>query len=416
VKSPDRTHYGELDVREDATPSRIRAAFRRLALRHHPDRNPNDDAAEETFKRVSAAYGVLDDITKREEYDRWLRAAREAATIDRDASHAERTTQEPGSERGPCSESQGAPPAAYASKDRTAAAIAHARHRPPTLEKLVTVLFLSFFPVAVLTVYVWISLVTGLGLSVWAAYRWRKAQRARLIARIEAAAEREQGVALGTPDNPWVSAAIIGYALLFLFRAALDFPALVAHNEQAYQPRLVQVAPPTRVGESRPKLEIVTPVDRQDAGETLKREDIAKLEQVTTGSETVEQQAQKGAAAYKELCGQKPSFGYEHGAIVGLRELIQRHAHDPGSIEVVGCTTPIITADTCWIFQCNVRGKNALGARVLQTRTYQGTRFGFHDETVQSVPINPALEIESPALPGEPSLQHAYRGGPDPDL
>src|SRR5450432_1827687 len=92
VKSRDRTYYGELDVREDATPSRIRAAFRRLALRHHPDRNPNDDAAEATFKRVSAAYVVLSDITKREEYDRWLRAAREAATGDRDASHVERTT------------------------------------------------------------------------------------------------------------------------------------------------------------------------------------------------------------------------------------------------------------------------------------------------------------------------------------
>jgi molecular chaperone DnaJ len=75
VTSSDRTYYGELDVREDATPSRIRSAFRKLARRYHPDRNPRDDAAEANFKRINTAYLVLSDAAKREAYDETLRAA-----------------------------------------------------------------------------------------------------------------------------------------------------------------------------------------------------------------------------------------------------------------------------------------------------------------------------------------------------
>lgn len=103
-------------------------------------------------------------------------------------------------------------------------------HRAPSLAEVAGVVALSFFPVALLTAVAWVSLLAGLGLSVWATVRWRKARRVRLIARIEAALEREQGIAIGNPDNPWISAAIIGFALLFLLRAAMDFPALVAYH------------------------------------------------------------------------------------------------------------------------------------------------------------------------------------------
>jgi molecular chaperone DnaJ len=63
-------HYKTLGVGRDASASEIKAAYRKLALQHHPDRNPGDHAAEERFKEVSLAYAVLSDDEKRSRYDR----------------------------------------------------------------------------------------------------------------------------------------------------------------------------------------------------------------------------------------------------------------------------------------------------------------------------------------------------------
>ena len=63
--------YHTLGVEPDANESEIKAAYRRLALKFHPDRNPGDKQAEERFKQVSAAYAVLRDGTSRLNYDRY---------------------------------------------------------------------------------------------------------------------------------------------------------------------------------------------------------------------------------------------------------------------------------------------------------------------------------------------------------
>jgi molecular chaperone DnaJ len=64
------TYYYEiLEVEREATLEEVRAAYRRLALRYHPDKNPGDGAAEEQFKRISEAYQVLADTEKRQLYD-----------------------------------------------------------------------------------------------------------------------------------------------------------------------------------------------------------------------------------------------------------------------------------------------------------------------------------------------------------
>jgi curved DNA-binding protein CbpA len=65
-----KDYYGVLELHPEATEEEIRRAYRRLALRWHPDRNAGDARAEERFKEISEAYAVLIDPAKRREYDR----------------------------------------------------------------------------------------------------------------------------------------------------------------------------------------------------------------------------------------------------------------------------------------------------------------------------------------------------------
>ena len=64
-----RDYYSVLGINEDASSQEIKKAYRMLALKHHPDRNPGDKTAEERFKEISEAYGVLIDTQKRRDYD-----------------------------------------------------------------------------------------------------------------------------------------------------------------------------------------------------------------------------------------------------------------------------------------------------------------------------------------------------------
>jgi DnaJ-class molecular chaperone len=64
-----RDPYQELGVSRSASADEIRKAFRKLAKQNHPDTNPNNKEAEERFKRVSAAFDILGDTTKRGKFD-----------------------------------------------------------------------------------------------------------------------------------------------------------------------------------------------------------------------------------------------------------------------------------------------------------------------------------------------------------
>jgi molecular chaperone DnaJ len=64
-------YYEVLGVSRDAGDQELKSAYRRLAMKYHPDRNPGDDAAEEKFKTASEAYQVLSDAEKRAAYDRY---------------------------------------------------------------------------------------------------------------------------------------------------------------------------------------------------------------------------------------------------------------------------------------------------------------------------------------------------------
>src|SRR5215475_10073126 len=66
-----RDYYEILGVTRTATEAELKAAFRKLAMQHHPDRNPGDKDCEHRFKELNEAYEVLKDGDKRAAYDRF---------------------------------------------------------------------------------------------------------------------------------------------------------------------------------------------------------------------------------------------------------------------------------------------------------------------------------------------------------
>ncbi len=66
-----RDYYEILGVSRNATDEEIKKAYRKLALKYHPDRNPGDKEAEERFKEAAEAYEVLRDPQKRQIYDQY---------------------------------------------------------------------------------------------------------------------------------------------------------------------------------------------------------------------------------------------------------------------------------------------------------------------------------------------------------
>ncbi len=75
-----RDYYEVLGVNKGASASELKKAYRKLALKYHPDKNPDDSIAEEKFKEAAEAYEVLSDNNKRERYNRFGHAGMKGAT------------------------------------------------------------------------------------------------------------------------------------------------------------------------------------------------------------------------------------------------------------------------------------------------------------------------------------------------
>ena len=66
-----RDYYEVLGVSKNASEDEIKKAYRKLAIKYHPDRNPDDPEAEAKFKEAAEAYDVLHDPQKRQQYDQF---------------------------------------------------------------------------------------------------------------------------------------------------------------------------------------------------------------------------------------------------------------------------------------------------------------------------------------------------------
>jgi len=75
-----RDYYEVLGVIKSSSSEEIKKAYRKLALKYHPDRNKGDKAAESKFKEASEAYHVLSDKDRRKNYDQFGHAAFEGAS------------------------------------------------------------------------------------------------------------------------------------------------------------------------------------------------------------------------------------------------------------------------------------------------------------------------------------------------
>src|SRR5438094_5649766 len=65
----NKDYYAVLGVPASVTQDEVKKQYRKLAAKHHPDKNPNDPKAAERFKEISEAYQVLGDASRRKQYD-----------------------------------------------------------------------------------------------------------------------------------------------------------------------------------------------------------------------------------------------------------------------------------------------------------------------------------------------------------
>jgi curved DNA-binding protein len=87
-----KDYYSVLGVNKNATGDEIKKAFRKLAVKYHPDRNPDNKASEEKFKEISEAYEVLGDTDKRQKYDQFGRYWQSAPSGSRQSPWGDNTS------------------------------------------------------------------------------------------------------------------------------------------------------------------------------------------------------------------------------------------------------------------------------------------------------------------------------------
>lgn len=89
-----KDYYKILGVNPDSTQDEIKKAYRKLAMKYHPDKNPNDKKAEEKFKKVAAAYEILGNPVKREDYDQFGNTSNASSASGGSHSNSGKTSDE----------------------------------------------------------------------------------------------------------------------------------------------------------------------------------------------------------------------------------------------------------------------------------------------------------------------------------
>lgn len=86
------THYDNLKVARDAPPEVIRAAYKTLSQKHHPDRHGNSPEAIRIIQLINTAYEVLSDPVRRKEHDEWIARTERALSESQAESRGQRSS------------------------------------------------------------------------------------------------------------------------------------------------------------------------------------------------------------------------------------------------------------------------------------------------------------------------------------
>lgn len=79
------------------------------------------------------------------------------------------------------------------------------------------------------------------------------------------------------------------------------------------------------------------------------------------------------------VCSREPYRSDWDGEYGTVESAVKRAAHDPSSIDVLNCTQAVLYRDQCWVTTCEVRGKNAFGAKVLEQRRFSISNVGVEE-------------------------------------
>jgi len=90
--APFHTHYDNLKVSRNAPPEVIRAAYKTLSQRYHPDRNPGNAEAARIMAIINSSYEVLSDPAKRREHDQWIMEMEAASHVNNQTGHSAQAT------------------------------------------------------------------------------------------------------------------------------------------------------------------------------------------------------------------------------------------------------------------------------------------------------------------------------------
>lgn len=80
-------------------------------------------------------------------------------------------------------------------------------------------------------------------------------------------------------------------------------------------------------------------------------------------------------------CGKRPEKSDWDGSVVGVKRYVQSTVGDPDAVKIEGCTTPGLDVESCWVFDCKVRGKNGFGGMVMNAMRFGKSESGF--ETIK---------------------------------
>ncbi|NUP07963.1 MAG: hypothetical protein HOW73_18105 [Polyangiaceae bacterium] len=111
----------------------------------------------------------------------------------------------------------------------------------------------------------------------------------------------------------------------------------------------------------------------------LKKRASAQRDKLKPKLEAIEKKAEderQKAELYSAICGERPNPSAWDGSIYAVTRAVKEYAHDPDSIEVTECAVPKLSADSCWVTVCKVRGKNAFGATILNVKGFSISTLG----------------------------------------